>query len=244
MAVTVTIYIAFIAGAYLWGSLNFAVLISKLKGRDIRKLGSGNPGTMNMRRQFGFKIAFLTMFLDALKGFLPCMVGWWLLGGGGRWGATDRFGFGTDRIGLYVGGVAAIVGHIFPVFYKFKGGKGVASSIGVGLAINPLLTLGFFIFGFIFMTVTHMGSVTSFIVITPPFIYALFQIRGDGLIAAQILLFALFFLTMWAHRMNFVKLFAGTESKTRVFKGKNEKFVGEKEKGIGSGKAQRMESQG
>ena len=226
---TVLIYAAFVAGAYLWGSLNFAVIISKLKGSDIRKLGSGNPGTMNIRRHFGFKIAFLTMFLDALKGFLPCIIGWWLLGrDGGNLAFGTRFGFGYDRIGIYIGGLAAIVGHIFPVFYKFKGGKGIASSIGIGIAINPWLTLAFFVFGFIFMTVTHMGSVTSFIVITPALIYELFRLHGSGQVAAQILIFILFFLAVWAHRNNIAKLFAGRESKTRVFKGKGEKFVGEK----------------
>ncbi|MCL2369857.1 MAG: glycerol-3-phosphate acyltransferase [Firmicutes bacterium] len=221
MLLTVTIYAVFIICAYLWGSLNFAILISKLKGRDIRKLGSGNAGTMNIRRNFGFKFGVLCLLLDMLKGLLPSIIGWWLLGGAGRGGfGTERFGFnGDNRIGIYIGGFTAVFGHIFPIWYKFKGGKGIASSIGVGLAINPLLTIICFFVAIVFMIITAMGSVTSFLVITPPLIYELLRLHGGGVdfLAAQILVFGLFFLTMWAHRMNFVRLFAGNESKTVVF---------------------------
>ena len=222
MVATVFIYILFCLFAYLFGSLNFAVLISKLKGRDIRKLGSGNPGTMNMRRQFGFGIAFLTMTLDVLKGVIPCIVGWWLLG--------NRWQLDYNHLGIYVGGAAAIVGHIFPVFYKFRGGKGVATSIGIGLVINPVLTIVLFVAGFIFMAISHMGSITSFFVISPPLIWELYRLSGSGgvygyIVAGQILLMFLLCLTIWAHRGNVVKLFMGTESKTRVFNSKKEKLI-------------------
>ena len=214
----VLIYIAVIVGAYMLGNVNNAVIISKLKGKDIRTLGSGNPGTMNMRRNFGFKIAFLTMVLDALKGFLPSILGQWIIG---RWVLNERFSYFNNNIGTYIGALAAIIGHIFPVMYKFKGGKGIASSIGVGFAFHPVVALISFVVGFTFMTFTSMGSVTSFIVITPAFIYELFKLYGSGQIAAQILVFSLFFLTLFCHRKNLVKLFAGTESKTQVLnKGK------------------------
>jgi len=230
MFVTVLIYALFILGTYLWGSLNFAILLSKAKGKDIRKLGSGNAGTMNIRRNFGFGFGVLCLVLDVLKGMIPCLIGLWLLGGPGSLSfGTNRFGFGYNPfrrgyehdpfqgIGVYIGGFVAILGHIFPIWYKFKGGKGIASSIGVCIVINPVLAIFCFFAALIFMIITAMGSVTSFLVIVPPLIYELLRLYGTGLIAAQLMVFGLFFLTMWAHRMNFVRLFAGTESKTVVF---------------------------
>jgi len=220
MLIDVLIYTLFILGTYLWGSLNFAILLSKAKGKDIRKLGSGNAGTMNIRRNFGFGFGVLCLLLDVFKGMVPCLIGWWLLGGFGRFPlGTNRFGFNNyDRIGIYIGGFVVILGHIFPIWYKFKGGKGIASSIGVCLVINPGLAVFCFFAALIFMIITAMGSVTSFLVIVPPFIYELVvHLHGSGLIAAQLMVFGLFFLTMWAHRMNFVRLFAGIESKTVVF---------------------------
>jgi len=220
---TVLIYALFIIGTYLWGSLNFAILLSKAKGKDIRKLGSGNAGTMNIRRNFGFGFGVLCLGLDVLKGMIPCLIGWWLLGGYGNLSlGTERFGFSVgregERIGIYIGGFTVIVGHIFPIWYKFKGGKGIASSIGVCLVINPGLAVFCFFAALVFMIITAMGSVTSFLVIVPPLIYELIEhLHGEGLIAAQLMVFGLFVLTMWAHRMNFVRLFAGTESKTVVF---------------------------
>ena len=111
-------YILLIVCSYLLGSVNFARILSKnVMHGDITKSGSGNPGTMNMLRTYGFKAGALTLVLDALKGVIPALVGYFLFGGDGS---------NAAYVGLYVGGLSAVVGHCFPVFYKFKGGKGVA----------------------------------------------------------------------------------------------------------------------
>ena len=122
-------------GAYLIGNISFAILLSKKKNQDITKMGSGNPGTMNMLRNFGFKTGILTLALDALKGAAPALAGYLLFG---------------DH-GLYIAGLAVILGHIYPVFRKFKGGKGVACTLGVFLVANPILTLIFFVVAFIYL---------------------------------------------------------------------------------------------
>ncbi len=203
-------------GAYLFGNLNPALIISKIKKQDIRKMDSGNPGSMNMFRNYGVVLGVVTLLCDALKGAIPCILGWWLLG--------DEFSFSADKFGLYLGGFCVILGHIFPVFLKFKGGKGIASSIGVCLVADPIVTLITFVIGVAFILITKMGSVTSFIIISIPLAIEGFKISSfaDGYMAVvdAILVFALFSLTLFAHRKNIVKLFTGKESKTVLF-GKN-----------------------
>lgn len=213
MVIDIILYISVIVGSYLIGNINIALVISKLKKKDVRKMGSGNPGTMNMLRNFGVKMGALTLVLDALKGALPTLLGWFILG--------DRFGFGGDKIGAYIGGLSVIVGHIFPVFLKFKGGKGIASSIGVCLIMHPIATLITFAIGVAFIFITKIGSITSFIIISVPIALEGFRLSASGgSIAGAILLFALFALTLFAHRKNVIKLFMGTESKTVIIKKK------------------------
>ncbi len=203
-------------GAYLIGNFNSAITISKLKGRDIRKFGSGNPGTMNMFRAFGKLIGVLTLVLDALKGALPCVIGWIICG--------DKIGFGADKIGLYVGALCVIIGHIFPVFYKFHGGKGIASSVGVCLVLNWWATLISFTIGALFLIFTHIGSITSFIIISFPIALNAFSLSNQGgNLACLILLFSLFMLTLFAHIKNVIKLYSGSERKVILFKRKKVK---------------------
>ena len=113
--------------SYFVGCFNFALLISKIKHKDVRKMGSGNPGTMNMSRQFGLKIGALTLFLDMVKGGIPLLVAYFIFRG--------KVFAGTDvlisDLARYVCGVSVIVGHIYPVTMKFKGGKGIASTLGM-----------------------------------------------------------------------------------------------------------------
>ncbi|WP_269526025.1 glycerol-3-phosphate 1-O-acyltransferase PlsY [Coraliomargarita parva] len=114
---------------YLLGSISFAVIVAKAKGVDIFKEGSGNPGATNVKRTLGAKWGNLVFFFDALKGFAAA--GWPLLLVGGELGL---------RMGI-IGLVAAIIGHSFSVFLKFKGGKGVATTMGGLLALMPLVLL-------------------------------------------------------------------------------------------------------
>ena len=115
------------AVCYLIGCFNFAVLISHFKKKDIREVGSGNPGTMNMTRTFGMKVGAVNFFLDLIKGGVPALAGYLIF--------KDYVFAGTDILvadfARYFFGVFVIIGHIFPVFMKFKGGKGIASTFGV-----------------------------------------------------------------------------------------------------------------
>lgn len=210
MWVTAIKFAAVVIVSYLLGNFNSAIAISKLKHNDIRKLGSGNPGTMNMFRNFGKLIGILTLVLDALKGAIPCLIGWFVCG--------EAWSFGADKTGLYVGALSVIIGHIFPVFYKFHGGKGIASSVGVCLVINWWATLISFTVGALFLIFFHIGSITSFIIISFPIALNAYAMSlSGGNIVCLILLFALFCITLFAHTKNLMKLFAGTERQVILF---------------------------
>ncbi|MCI8413886.1 MAG: hypothetical protein HFE47_07355 [Clostridia bacterium] len=223
MSITVIKFVCVAVLSYLLGNFNSAICISKLKKRDIRKLGSGNPGTMNMFRNFGKGIGLLTLALDALKGVIPCLAGWFVCG--------EAWQLGGNKIGLYVGAVGVIIGHIFPVFYKFKGGKGIASSVGICLVLNWWATLISFTVGALFLIFFKVGSITSFIIISFPIALDAFTLTAQGgHVACLILLFALFCLTLFAHTKNVCKLFAGTERQVVLFK-KKEKAGTSRSKG-------------
>ncbi len=207
--------------SYFFGNINWAIAISKMKGRDIRKCGSGNPGTMNMLRSFGKALGVLTLVLDVMKGVVPCILGWLFMGDG------EFCKFGDNYIGMYVAGFAAVLGHIYPVTMKFKGGKGAASIIGVCLTIQPLYTVGFFVVGVLFLFVTKIGSLTSFIIIVGPMTAEGVMAAGSSpwelAVISSTLVFATFALSLFAHRSNLVKLFSGREGQVVLKKSKKAK---------------------
>ena len=112
---------------YLIGSINFSLLVSRILHHDIRKEGSGNPGTMNMFRTFGVKIGLLIFFLDAFKGGIPAVISYFVFRNYQFAGTTVL----VSDFTRYLCGVSVIVGHIFPIIMKFKGGKGIASTLGL-----------------------------------------------------------------------------------------------------------------
>ena len=192
--------------AYFFGNISIARIISKKKNSDVTKLGSGNPGSTNMLRNFGFKIGFLNFILDILKGLIPTLAALLIFG---------------SKTYAYVAGLAVILGHIFPVVYKFKGGKGIASMLGVFLATNPLVTLVVTAVAAISWLCFEYGSVASFLCVT-----ALTVIEGFNAKALPapdqniicLLLFAIFLVTWWAHRGNITRLLVGKESKVSLIK--------------------------
>lgn len=216
-------FLLIIAGSYLIGNLNFAILISRGKNKDIRKMGSGNPGTLNMSRQFGLKIGVLTLALDILKGAVPALTAALVYG-------DALFGDSTLKVGevaQYLAGFFAVLGHIFPAFYKFKGGKGIATTIGVFLVGEPVVTLIFAAVAVAYILITEMGSVGSFIATTPSAVAAVIRFYNDGFavennfeygmtffIAADLLVFGIILLTWIAHRQNIKRLLAGEEHVT------------------------------
>ncbi|MBQ7452921.1 MAG: glycerol-3-phosphate 1-O-acyltransferase PlsY [Clostridia bacterium] len=198
--------------SYLIGNISIARIISKRKHADVTKLGSGNPGSTNMLRNFGFKIGFLNFLLDVLKGVVPTLITYIIFG---------------SKVMLYIAGVSAILGHIYPVFFKFKGGKGIASMLGVFLVANPIVTVIVILIAACSWLCFEYGSVASFLCVT-----ALTVIEGinaknlpmpDQNIVC-ILLFAIFCFTWWAHRGNINRLLVGKESKVSLIKSTKKKL--------------------
>ncbi|MBR1891626.1 MAG: glycerol-3-phosphate 1-O-acyltransferase PlsY [Clostridia bacterium] len=210
--------------SYLFGNINTAIIISKLLKKDIRTQGSGNPGTMNMSRVFGLKIGALVLLLDILKGVLPTLIAGFIFG--------DKTFEGTSLpitlICRYTAGFFVILGHIFPVFYKFKGGKGIASTIGVFLVAEWYVALIFGVVALAFIFITRIGSMGSFLATTPPAIYACIDIYNTYykpqtevanqhlayFIVVDLLILGIVFLTWFAHRQNIERLLSGDEHPT------------------------------
>lgn len=204
--------------SYFVGNINSAILISRIKGKDIRQCGSGNPGTMNMLRSYGKILGVLTLVLDVLKGVMPCLLGWLFMGDG------QFLRLGLDRLGMYVAGFCAVLGHVYPVTMKFKGGKGAATMIGVCLTMQPLYTLGAFAVGVAFLFITQVGSLTSFIMISAPLAVEGIQASHNNIGAlCAVALFAMFALSLFAHRKNLKKLFSGNEGRVVLVKPKKQK---------------------
>ncbi|MDO9314033.1 MAG: glycerol-3-phosphate 1-O-acyltransferase PlsY [Burkholderiaceae bacterium] len=186
--------------AYLIGSLSFAVLVSRAMGLgDPRSYGSGNPGATNVLRSGNKGAALLTLFLDALKGFMPV----WAVAAFG-----EPFGLGEGTAAMV--GVAAFLGHLWPVFFGFKGGKGVATAAGVLMALNPwlgLATLCTWLIMAYFFRYSSLAAIVS--AVFAPFYQLLIWGAGPIAIAAGVM----GLLLVWRHSANIQKLLNGTESK-------------------------------
>ena len=127
----IELFVFLIALAYLFGSVPFGVLIATAHGKDLRSIGSGNIGATNVARALGKKWAYVCFVLDCLKGLVPMLIAK-LIVGELTVGALSRW---------LAGGCAAVMGHVFPVYLRFKGGKGVATSLGVVLGLYPYYTI-------------------------------------------------------------------------------------------------------
>ena len=131
--------------SYAIGNFSSARVVAKSKHDDITKYGSGNPGTLNTWRAFGFWAGIITFLLDMLKGVIPTLVAYF---------AFKHIPGCSSEIAVYVAGFSVVFGHIFPVFYGFKGGKGIATSVGVFLVINwwvSLIAFAVMIIGMLFI---------------------------------------------------------------------------------------------
>lgn len=210
-------------GSYMVGNVSFARIIASLKNKDITKMGSGNPGTMNMSRQFGIKLGVFTLVLDGLKGAIPALFATIVFKG-------MYFGDSVLDVGecaLFIAGFFAVVGHVFPIIYKFKGGKGIATTIGVFFIAEWLITLIFVVIAFVYILITEMGAMGSFIATTPPAIASLIKIYNLGFkneitfdyglvffIVTNFLIVGIILLTWYAHRKNIKRLLEGEEHET------------------------------
>ena len=189
-----------VLAAYLVGSLSFAVIVSRAFGlADPRSHGSGNPGATNVLRTGHRAAAVLTLALDALKGFVPVLLAV-------KFGA--RFGLGDWSVAFV--GLAAFLGHLWPLFFKFQGGKGVATAAGVLLAFNPLLglaTLATWVIIAVFFRYSSLASLVA--ALFAPF----YQLLIWGVQPALLAIVAMTLLLVWRHEGNIRKLLAGKESK-------------------------------
>jgi glycerol-3-phosphate acyltransferase PlsY len=196
--------------AYLVGSVSFAVVVSRLMGlADPHTYGSGNPGATNVLRTGNRKAAVLTLIGDAGKGALAVGIGHLL---------ADRFGL-TETVLAWIG-LAAFVGHLFPVFHRFAGGKGVATAAGVLLALSPwlgLFTLATWLVVAIFLRYSSLAALVS-AVFAPSFAWLLM-----GPVPALLPLLLMSVLLIARHRSNIAKLLAGQESR-----------IGDKKKSAGA----------
>ena len=193
--------------SYFLGNISSARIVSKFKHGDVTKQGSGNPGTLNVWRAFGFWAGVLTFIFDALKGIIATLVGFFLF---------PHIG-GNAEIAIYVAGFFVILGHIFPVCYRFKGGKGIATAIGVFLVANWWVSLIAFVIMIIGMLLIKYASI-----FTLGFVIALSIVEicltnptnwVNYIFIAGILLLVLF-----AHRANIKRLLTGKENKTELIK--------------------------
>ncbi len=187
-------------GGYLVGSLSFAVIFSRALGlADPRSYGSKNPGATNVLRSGNRKAALLTLAFDALKGYLPVML--CLIYG-------PRVGLGAT-VAAFVG-LAAFIGHLYPLFFRFQGGKGVATAAGVLMAVNPLLGLATLLSFVVILAFSRYVSLASIVAaVFAPFYQAL--IWGPGLPLLALAVMSL--LLVWRHEGNIRKLLAGTEGR-------------------------------
>lgn len=193
--------------SYFLGNISSARIVSKFEHGDVTKQGSGNPGTLNVWRAFGFWAGVLTFVLDALKGVIATLVGYFLF---------PHIG-GNAEIALFVAGFFVILGHIFPVCYRFKGGKGIATAIGVFLVANWWVSLIAFVVMIVGMLIIKYASI-----FTIGFVIALSIVEicltNPTNWVNYIFISGILLLILFAHRSNIKRLLTGKENKTELIK--------------------------
>ena len=200
------IYILVAVVAYLIGSISFSVIFTKrFAGFDVREKGSKNAGSTNVLRTAGKKIAVLTLVCDILKGVVAILFAK-IIG--------ENFDVEYVEYLVQIAGVAVVIGHTFPIFFGFKGGKGVATSLGIILLINWQIGLICLVFAIGLMAISRMvslGSVSAAILfpILTFFITENYIVDGDYRIFGVLL----GILVCWNHRANIKRLIEGTENK-------------------------------
>lgn len=186
-------YLLVMIGSYLLGSVSFSIMLSRgVLGRDVRAMGSGNAGATNMARVYGMGAGALTLAGDMLKAAVPMLVGFLLLG----------------DTGMAVAGISCIVGHCYPVYYGFRGGKGVSVGAALAFAVDwraALLVLGVFLAVALASRKVSLGSVCA--AITLPAAAMIFGASAPRLIMS---LAGMFFVVL-RHRENLRRLVKGTE---------------------------------
>jgi glycerol-3-phosphate acyltransferase PlsY len=195
---TLTIALALVA-AYVVGSIDFAVIIARMHGVDIHEVGSGNPGASNVLRSIGRFPAAMVLVGDTMKGVVGAAMG------------MVASGVSDPLIHwAFLAGLLAVVGHCFPVFHRFKGGKGVATGLGVLFFTVPLVGLIVVTSWMILLKLTKTASISSLIVVAASIPLAIWQ-GATGL--SLVWLGATVVLVVWRHKANIQRMFRGSEQK-------------------------------
>ena len=200
-------YILLGVASYFVGAFSGARIIAKSKHQDITKSGSGNPGTLNTWRTFGFWPGIITFVLDMIKGVVPTLIAYLTFGYLGC----------NPEVAMYIAGFSVVLGHIYPIIFKLKGGKGVATTIGVFFVANwwvALIALVVMIVGILFVkyaSIFTMGFVVAMSIVE-------ICLCNPANWVNYILISGILFLVLFAHRMNIVRIFKGKENKTELLK--------------------------
>jgi glycerol-3-phosphate acyltransferase PlsY len=193
----------YISISYFCGSIPFAYIFSKIINNvDIRTIGSGNSGTTNVLRCVGKKAGIMTFACDVLKGFIPVYFSIIFY---------DSFCFSS------IISIIVILGHMFPIFLNFNGGKGVATAIGVFLAIIPsffVLFFGFIVFFIVFVVTKYVSVSSVCLFFSIPIILYFFKYG----MKYEIFSFVVFILIVFKHRINFIRIKNGNEQKFKIYK--------------------------
>lgn len=198
-------FIILIVSSYLIGNVTFARLFAFTRNKDdITTHGSGNPGTMNVLRTHGLWLAVVTLIFDALKSVIVCLWGYlWLRSSGGY----------AANFAVYCAGFSCMIGHCYPILYRFKGGKGVATGFGLACVARPILIPFMIVF---FLAVFLIWKIGSFASLTSVIMFLIAEsvfLLINGYYASFILLVLAVTLIFYAHRRNIRKIFDNKESK-------------------------------
>ncbi len=197
MLETIALPVALLVIAYLFGSLNSAIVLCKLAGLpDPRSQGSGNPGATNVLRFGGKKLAATVLFFDVLKGVLPVLMAHLL---------------GLDMVWVAATALAAFVGHLFPLFFQFRGGKGVATALGGFLALSPALAAAGLLTWLLVFAINRISSLSALTAAALTPVYSLWLIDSVG---ARCLILAVAVMLIARHHSNIRRLISGDEEKS------------------------------
>ena len=194
-----------VLAAYLLGSLSFAVIVSRVMGlNDPRTYGSKNPGATNVLRSGSKAAAVVTLLLDAVKGWLPVVLVRWF---------GEPFGLGEGTVAM--AGLAAFLGHLWPVFFRFEGGKGVATALGVLVGISGWLGL---VLGLLWLAVAAVSRYSSLASLAAAVLAPVIYVLAGGLLwyserSIVGAIVAMSALLVWRHKENITRLIQGKESR-------------------------------
>ncbi len=198
-------YVILALVSYFVGNITWARVVAKANHDDITKHGSGNPGTLNSWRSYGFWPGVITFVLDMLKGLICALAGYLIF----------KYSGLNGEVALYVAGFSCVLGHIFPVLFKFKGGKGIATAIGVFFVANWWVTLICFLTMIVSMLFVKYASICTLLEIIVLSIVEICLVNPSNWVN-YIFISCILLLVLFAHRTNIKRLFTGKENKTEL----------------------------